>query len=85
MTYKAAMAGLQLGGGKAVIIGDSAHARPPALFEAFGRFVETLGGRYITAEDIGTTTARHGDVAQQTALRRPASSPRRRLRRSRRR
>ena len=56
MSYKNAMAGLQLGGGKAVIIGES-RRKTPELFEAYGRFVESLGGRYVTAEDVGTTTA----------------------------
>ncbi|MCL6581461.1 MAG: leucine dehydrogenase [Firmicutes bacterium] len=55
MTYKAAAAGLNLGGGKAVIIGDPRRDKSEALFRAFGRFVQTLGGRYITAEDVGTT------------------------------
>ena len=54
MTYKAAVAGLNLGGGKAVIIGDPRTQRNEALFRAFGRFVQSLGGRYITAEDVGT-------------------------------
>lgn len=54
MTYKAAMAGLNLGGGKAVIIGDPHRDKTPDLFEAFGRGVEWLGGRYITTEDSGT-------------------------------
>lgn len=53
MTYKAAMAGLNLGGGKAVIIGDPHTDKTEALFRAFGRFVDGLGGRYITAEDVG--------------------------------
>ena len=53
MTYKSALAGLDYGGGKAVIIGDSRHGKSPALFRAMGRFVETLGGRYIIAEDVG--------------------------------
>lgn len=55
MTYKAAVSGLNLGGGKAVIIGDPRTAKTEALFRAFGRFVEGLGGRYITAEDVGTS------------------------------
>ena len=55
MTYKAAAAGLNLGGGKAVIIGDPKHDKSEALFRVFGRFVESLNGRYITAEDVGTT------------------------------
>lgn len=54
MTYKNAAMGLPLGGGKAVIIADSRTQKTPALFEAFGRAVERLGGRYITAEDVGT-------------------------------
>jgi leucine dehydrogenase len=55
MTYKAAAAGLDLGGGKAVIIGDSRRHKTESLLRAYGRFVETLGGRYITAEDVGTS------------------------------
>ncbi|CAN5567294.1 branched-chain amino acid dehydrogenase [soil metagenome] len=54
MTYKAAAAGLDLGGGKAVIIGDPRRDKSEELLRAYGRFVETLGGRYITAEDVGT-------------------------------
>jgi valine dehydrogenase (NAD+) len=57
MTYKAAAAGLPLGGGKAVIIGDPATTRTEALIRAYGRFLDGLGGRYLTAEDVGTTTA----------------------------
>tara|TARA_R110002096_G_scaffold237751_10_gene428675 strand:- start:2466 stop:3641 length:1176 start_codon:yes stop_codon:yes gene_type:complete len=53
MTYKAAITGLNLGGGKAVIIGDPRKDKSEALFRAFGRFVDGLGGRYITAEDVG--------------------------------
>jgi leucine dehydrogenase len=53
MTYKNAVAGLNLGGGKAVIIGDPAKDKSEALFRAFGRFVNSLNGRYITAEDVG--------------------------------
>ncbi|MCD9030179.1 leucine dehydrogenase [Luteimonas sp. Y-2-2-4F] len=53
MTYKNAVAGLNIGGGKAVIIGDPASDKSEALFRAFGQFVESLGGRYITAEDVG--------------------------------
>jgi len=65
MSYKNAMAGLQLGGGKAVIIGES-RRKTPELFEAYGRFVESLGGRYVTAEDVGTTTADMAQVARVT-------------------
>ncbi len=55
MTYKAAAAGLNLGGGKAVIIGDPKKDKTEAMFRAFGRFVNSLNGKYITAEDVGTT------------------------------
>ncbi|GAA4804131.1 Glu/Leu/Phe/Val dehydrogenase dimerization domain-containing protein [Tomitella cavernea] len=54
MTYKSAVAGADLGGGKAVIIGDPAAVKTEALLGAYGRFVEALGGRYITAADVGT-------------------------------
>ncbi|HAW51623.1 MAG TPA: leucine dehydrogenase [Flavobacteriales bacterium] len=53
MSYKAAISGLNLGGGKAVIIGDSYTGKSEALFRRFGRFVDSLGGKYITAEDVG--------------------------------
>lgn len=55
MTYKNAAAGLNIGGGKAVIIGDPSKDKSPELFRAFGRFVQSLNGRYITAKDVGTT------------------------------
>jgi len=55
MTYKAAVAGLNLGGGKSVIIGDPSVKRREMIFRAHGRAVETLKGRYITAEDVGTS------------------------------
>lgn len=55
MTYKNAAAGLNLGGGKAVIIGDPAKDKNEAMFRAFGRYVQSLNGRYITAEDVGST------------------------------
>ena len=54
MTYKAAAAGLNLGGGKAVIIGDPKKDKTEGLFRAFGQFVNSLNGKYITAEDVGT-------------------------------
>ena len=57
MTYKHAAAGLDQGGGKAVIIGDPAELRTEALILAYARFVDGLGGRYVTAEDVGTTQA----------------------------
>jgi leucine dehydrogenase len=66
MSYKNAMAGLPLGGGKAVIIGEPRKLKSPELFEAYGRFVESLGGRYITAEDVGTTVADMAHVARAT-------------------
>lgn len=56
MTYKAAVAGLNLGGGKGVIIGDPSQVKNEPLLRAYGRIIESLGGRYITAEDVGTTT-----------------------------
>lgn len=55
MTYKAAVSGLNLGGGKGVIIGDPKKDKSEALFRSYGRFVESLNGRYITAEDVNTT------------------------------
>lgn len=55
MTYKAAASGLNLGGGKAVIIGDPKTRKSEGLFRAFGQFVNSLNGRYFTAEDVGTT------------------------------
>ena len=55
MTYKAAVAGLNLGGGKAVIIGDNKIRNREPIFRAHGRHVKALGGRYITAEDVGTS------------------------------
>lgn len=56
MTYKAAASGLNLGGGKSVIIGDPDTDKSEELFRSFGRYLETLGGRYIVAEDVGTST-----------------------------
>src|SRR6185369_13239380 len=55
MTYKTALAGLPLGGGKSIIIGDNKTPNREALLRAHGRFVDTLKGRYITAEDVGTS------------------------------
>ncbi len=56
MTYKAAVTGLNLGGGKAVIIGDSRKDKTEAMMRRFGKFVDSLGGKYITAEDVGVGT-----------------------------
>lgn len=66
MTYKAATAGLDLGGGKAVILGHPARDRSEALLRTYGRFVESLGGRYITAEDVGTTQADMDLIRRET-------------------
>ncbi len=66
MTYKAAAAGLDLGGGKSVIIGDPRRQKSPALLRAFGRAVERLAGRYLTAEDVGTTVADFAEVRTAT-------------------
>jgi leucine dehydrogenase len=66
MTYKAAVAGLNLGGGKSVIIGDPKSANREQIFRAHGRFVESLKGRYITAEDVGTSVADMDYVHMET-------------------
>ena len=66
MTYKNALAGLDLGGGKAVIIGDPQVDKSEALLRAYGRFVETLGGRYKTACDVGTFSADMDLVARES-------------------
>jgi leucine dehydrogenase len=65
MTYKAAVAGLDLGGGKAVILGDPS-IKSEALFRAFGRHIESLGGRYITAEDMNTTVEDMNWIRRET-------------------
>lgn len=66
MTYKNAMAGLKLGGGKGVIIGDPKKLKSTALFEAFGTAVNNIGGRYYTAEDVNITTDDMAIVNQKT-------------------
>ncbi|TVQ35202.1 MAG: Glu/Leu/Phe/Val dehydrogenase [Wenzhouxiangella sp.] len=66
MSYKAAVAGLNLGGGKSVIIGDPRKDKSEALFRAFGRFIESLNGRYITAEDVGIDVNDMEYVFQET-------------------
>jgi len=66
MTYKNAAAGLSLGGGKAVIIGDPRRDKSEAMFRAFGRFIQGLNGRYITAEDVGTTVADMDIIHEET-------------------
>jgi leucine dehydrogenase len=68
MTYKSAAAGLDLGGGKAVILGDPATAKTEALMRIYARFVDTLGGRYITAEDVGTTQADMDLIRRETTF-----------------
>jgi valine dehydrogenase (NAD+) len=65
MAYKAALAGLDLGGGKAVIIGDPHRDKTEALLRAYGRFVEALGGRYLTAADVGTYSEDMDIVARE--------------------
>ena len=66
MSYKNSLAGLDLGGGKAVIIGDPRTDKTEALLRAYGRFVESLGGRYLTACDVGTSNADLDVVARET-------------------
>jgi leucine dehydrogenase len=66
MTYKAAASGLNLGGGKTVIIGDPRTDKNEAMFRAFGRFIQGLNGRYITAEDVGTTVEDMDVIHEET-------------------
>ncbi|MGE0253704.1 MAG: Glu/Leu/Phe/Val dehydrogenase dimerization domain-containing protein [Alphaproteobacteria bacterium] len=66
MTYKSALAGLPFGGGKSVILGDPRRDKSPALMAAFGRAVDRLGGRYVAAEDVGTTVADMDAIATAT-------------------
>lgn len=66
MTYKAAMAGLPLGGGKSVIIGDSRKHKTPELMRAMGRAVDAMRGRYCAAEDVGTTPADMQEMSKET-------------------
>jgi leucine dehydrogenase len=67
MTYKCAAAGVPLGGGKSIIIGNNKTAERETLFRAHGRFVERLGGRYITAEDVGTGPTDMEFIALETS------------------
>ena len=67
MTYKNAAAGLHLGGGKALIWADSRRDKSEAMLRAFGRFVDTVGGRYITTEDVGTSTEDMVTIRQETS------------------
>ena len=73
MTYKAAVAGLNCGGGKAVIIGNSKTDKTDVLMRAYGRVIDSLGGRYVTAEDVGTTVTDMDAIAEETAHVRGAS------------
>lgn len=66
MTYKSALAGLDLGGGKAVIIGDARTQKTEAMFRRFGQFVHSLNGRYITAEDVGMSTTEMVNIRKET-------------------
>ncbi len=66
MTYKAAMAGVALGGGKSVIIGDSRTDKTPELLHAMGRWIDRMGGRYITGEDIGTNPLDMAQIKTET-------------------
>ncbi|HNU56689.1 MAG TPA: Glu/Leu/Phe/Val dehydrogenase dimerization domain-containing protein [Flavobacteriales bacterium] len=66
MTYKSSLAGLDLGGGKAVIIGDARTQKTEAMFRRFGRFVDSLNGRYITAEDVGMNITEMVNVLKET-------------------
>lgn len=66
MTYKAAAAGLNLGGGKTVLIGDATKVKSEAYFRALGRYVQSLNGRYITAEDVNTSTKDMGYIKMET-------------------
>ncbi|OZC48477.1 valine dehydrogenase [Rhodococcus sp. RS1C4] len=67
MTYKAAIAGVPLGGGKAVIIGDPRDIKTRALLRSYGRFIDTLGGRYISAGDVGTGADDLDVIGERTA------------------
>jgi len=67
MTYKAAMANLPFGGGKAIVIGDSYTDKSPALLRALGKCIERLGGEYITAEDVGTSVADMDSIGETTS------------------
>jgi len=67
MTYKSAISGINLGGGKAVIIGDASKIKTPELLRNYGKIVESLNGKYITAEDVGTSTADMEYIAETTS------------------
>jgi len=66
MTFKAAITGLNIGGGKAVIIGNAKNLKTEALLRRFGKFVDSLGGRYVTAEDVNMTTRDMEFISMET-------------------
>jgi leucine dehydrogenase len=66
MSYKNAMAGLALGGGKAVVLADAERTKTPEMLAAFGRAVDSLGGRYVTAEDVGVSVLDMVEISRQT-------------------
>lgn len=66
MSYKNAMAGLPMGGGKGVILADAALTKTPEMLKAFGRTIDALGGRYVTAEDVGISEADVGVIGSET-------------------
>lgn len=66
MTYKNAMAGLPLGGGKGVVLADANRTKTPEMLAAFGRAIESLGGRYVTAEDVGMSDADMVTISSET-------------------
>jgi leucine dehydrogenase len=66
MSYKNAMAGLPMGGGKGVILANAERTKSPQLLAAFGRAIESLGGRYVTAEDVGMSEADMQAIAAET-------------------
>ena len=75
MSYKNAVADLEMGGGKSVIIGDSRTQKTPELFQAFGRAVDTLGGRYWSAEDVGVSVADIAAFIRDSAAPLPSGAP----------
>src|ERR1700742_749061 len=66
MTYKSAISGLNLGGGKAVLIGDAKTVKSEALWRRYGKFVDSLNGKYITAEDVNTSAPDMEYIALET-------------------
>ncbi|WP_336970623.1 Glu/Leu/Phe/Val family dehydrogenase [Sphingobium aromaticiconvertens] len=68
MSYKNAMAGLPMGGGKGVILADAARTKTPEMLKAFGRAIDSLGGRYVTAEDVGISEADVGIIGSETGF-----------------